>query len=215
MAEYLGVDLENLKPSVTAEDFVEEAMWFKKMLDWGGIGNAPSNSFVFLISVKWLETWEEKVGFSLMDGDKEYGPQDVKLDKELPQMNRDLIDDSFQEKTLEYEYVTSNTPLFSLFGPVTKGDIMEGFDYIIVKEDFWRAIQKKYPDAIEVMKIKYTDPITEFSKVEVKFPMVPLNLHRLKRIFCRNPNLSIRAILTLSSQNSTDFRSVSEWRLMS
>jgi hypothetical protein len=171
MAETL-TDVGQLAPSVTAEDWVQEAVLFGKMFSQAQIGAEETGTFVYLLSQKWVESWKHKVSFSMIEEGMNLEPSQIRMDIELPVLNQDLIDSEFKEKTEEYEFLKTNEPLYTLFNVVAKSDIIENIDYLLIREEAWNVVKAKHPDAIEVKRIKVIDNMTGFSRVEVKFPIV-------------------------------------------
>lgn len=162
----------DVKPSITPEDWVQEALLFGKMFTWAQIGNDDGNTFVYLLSQKWVESWKHKVSFSIIEEGMNLEPSQIRMDFELPVLNEDLLDQEFQIKTPEYEFLMSKEANYSLFNVIAKPDILENIDYLLIREEAWKTVQAKYPNAKEVKRIKYIDPFTEFTRVEVKFPIV-------------------------------------------
>lgn len=166
------VSIATLRPSITAEDWVQEAKLFTEMFSWAQVGEDEGNGFVFLLSVKWVEAWKEKVGYSVVEDGVTLAPEHIKMELELPQVNSDLIDQEFQEQTEEYEFLKSDSPNYSLFASIVKSDATEYIDYLLIKEDAWNILKNKYPDSLELKRVKVSDVYTGLSSVEVKFPMV-------------------------------------------
>lgn len=165
-------NLGDLRPSETPQEWVEEAILFGKMFTWAQIGNEETGTFVFLLSQKWVESWKHKVSFSIIEEGMNLEPTQIRMDIELPILNEELIDPEFQHKTEEYEFLRSKELNYSLFNVVAKSDILENIDYLLIREEAWKIVKAKYPNAMEVKRIKFTDPFTDFTRVEVKFPLV-------------------------------------------
>lgn len=166
------VSIATLKPSVTAEDWVQEAKLFGEMFGWAQVGESEGNSFVYLLSAKWIDAWKEKVSYSVVEEGMSLGPEHIKEEVELPPLNADLVDQEFKQETREYEFLKSDNPNYSLFSSVVRSDVTEFIDYLLIKEDAWNILKSKYPQAVELKRVKVCDPYTGLSSVEVKFPMV-------------------------------------------
>lgn len=171
MADF-AVDPETLKPCVDAKDWVEEAQLFGKMFAWAQIGNEESGTFVYLLSQKWVEAWKHKVSFSVIEEGMNLEPEQIRMDIELPVLNEDLVDHQFQDKTDEYEFLKTKDSNYSLFNVVARADIAENIDYHLIRQEAWQMLKAKHPEAKEIRRIKFTDPETFFTRVEVKFPIV-------------------------------------------
>lgn len=180
---------ERICPSVTAQDWIEEAHLFKEMFQFAQVGSEEQNTFVFLLSNRWIEAWKDKVNFSILEEGMELTPQHIKMEVELPTINQDLIDPTFQEHTEEYEFLKCKDDNYQLFNVVIKPDVTEYIDYTLIREDAWKVLKIKFPDAIELKRVKSTDPFTYQSIVEVKFPLVNPSLLRSNATLFPNPSL--------------------------
>ena len=168
-------DIDTISPSITAEDWVNEAILFGKMFQSAQIGSEEGMSFVYLLSQKWIESWKAKVSFTLIEQGVDLNSSDIMMDIELPVLNDDLVDTTHEEKTENYEFLKSSKQNYQLFNVVAKLGIMEYIDYLLIKEEAWNILKAKYPSAIELKRIKFSDAETGLPRVEVKFPLVITN----------------------------------------
>ena len=181
--DFAEVDFASLRPSQTAEDFVREAQFFHKMLPTALIGWEVNECFVYLVSEDWFGKWKTKVDYQrLLDG-MQYGPENVKLHIELPQLNDNLVDHSFDQPHTDFKFLKPELENYSLFSVVTHKTLTEGFDYFAINEEAWKVLKILYPNAIEVRRLKYVDRSTHLSRIEVKFPMVAHLLADLLLLF--------------------------------
>lgn len=204
----------DIKPSATAEDYVKEAKFIMNMLPSAVVDWTETDCFVYLVSTNWFEYWKKKVSYQKLEDGMEYGPQSIDMEANLPVLNLDLIDDSYDSNKEDFVFLKPKSENYGLFSVVTKSTISETNDYIIIREEAWTKVKGFYPDAKEIKRLKYTDQTTGYSKVEVKFPIVITSLtSRFHATFCLNQSLNTQARQINSYKNSTSYRYLEECKL--
>lgn len=157
------------KSSVTAEDFVHEATKVHQLINNGQSENTqslfanPKTKYYYLVSLEWYKKWKEKTNFRLLEDGSSLSPSDIDLTIDLPPLNEDLVD---REKFRVLDRVSSYQPELDYLDYPVKFGVSEDVDYILVREEVWRYIKQKYPDAIRLKRATYTTSSYE-ERVEV------------------------------------------------
>jgi len=96
-------------------------------------------SFVYLLSLNWLNAWKKKVGFNQCSNNF-VNSQD---NSELPEMNEDLIDHNYLIKH-QQSLIKCLTPNFNMINDPIKNGLEEDKDFIYCNKKVWDYFVERY-----------------------------------------------------------------------
>jgi hypothetical protein len=165
-----------LKPSVTRDDFINEAKMIFEVLKETKENEEQTSFFVqqdfeikdiYLISTEWFSNWKAKTSFELLQSDIEIQPSNIKMEIELSYLNKDLVDVESQKKFTKISDLLAN---LSFLDVPLREDLVEEVHFLYVNPDLWKIIKSKYPDSIEVKRRSYTMNSQKY--YEIHLPIV-------------------------------------------
>jgi hypothetical protein len=167
---------DDLKPSVTRNDFINEAKMIFEVLKESNEKEEQASYFVnndfeikdiYLISTDWFSNWKAKTSFELLQSDIDIQPSNIKMEIELSFLNKDLVDTENQKKFLR---VSELLPNLSFLDVPLRADLVEEVHFLYVNQDLWKIIKAKYPDSLEVKRRSYTMNSQKY--YEIHLPVV-------------------------------------------
>ena len=160
------------------EKYQQEAEQIREMMNNNEIAIRANNSatsepvqnrvMFYILSLKWFNMWKEKIGYDANQNGFSVVEDSVQ-DKELPEINADLIDHKFLEKETENLILSVKDEHSIINNPMKTGQA-ENIDFMYVNKEIWEYFNSKYTGGWEIPRIGYLDG--DFTRIDQQLAQV-------------------------------------------